>query len=90
MSNERELTAAEMANHYVQKSLSGRKWYEITYWKRVYDKCHPKLTKPGTNGRKMCLAVLKEALSWHLENTTNGDERTKIAHALKEINGYPD
>ena len=88
--SEREPTAAEMANHYVQKSLSGRKWYEITYWGRIYDKIHPKHTKPGTQGRKMCLIVMKEALTWHLENTTNGDERTKIAHALKEINGYPD
>jgi hypothetical protein len=62
----------------------------VTYWKRIYDRIHPKLTQPGTNGRKICLDVLKKALNWHLETTTNGDERTKIAHALNEINGYPD
>ena len=88
--SERTPTATELANHYVSKSLSGRKWYEITYWGRIYNNIHPKHTKPGTNGRKMCLMVLKEALNWHLETTTNGDERTKISHALKEINGYPD
>jgi len=88
--SKRTPTAADLANHYVRKSFSGRKWYEITYWGRIYDNIHPKHTKPGTNGRKMCLQVLKKALNWHLETTTNGDERTKIAHALKEINGYPD
>jgi len=30
--SERTPTATELANHYVSKSLSGRKWYEITYW----------------------------------------------------------
>jgi len=34
--------------------------------------------------------VLKEALNWHLETTTNGDERTKIKHALTEIEKYAD
>lgn len=55
--------------------------YMVTYWKRVYDRIHPKFTQPGTNGRRIFLEVLKKCLTWHLETTTNGDERTKIKHA---------
>jgi hypothetical protein len=32
--------------------------------------------------------VLKKALEWHLDNTINGDERTKIMAAQREINAY--
>lgn len=83
-------SAIDMANHYASVFNAGRKYYQITYWGRILEKCHPKHTQPGTNGRKMCMKVLQEALSWHLDNTTNGDERTKITHALKQLNGYTD
>ena len=90
MSNERERTPAEWAYAYDSTFQGKRMQYMVTYWKRIYDRLHPKFTQPGTNGRKICLDVLKKALNWHLENTTNGDERTKIAHALKEIEKYAD
>ena len=90
MSNERERTPAEWAYAYGSMFHGTRAHYMVTYWKRIYDRLHPKLTQPGTNGRKICLTVLKEALNWHLETTTNGDERTKIKHALTEIEKYAD
>ena len=90
MNNERERTPAEWAYAYDSIFHGTRAHYMVTYWKRIYDRIHPKFTQPGTNGRRICLDVLKKALNWHLETTTNGDERTKIAHALKEIEKYAD
>ena len=90
MSNERERTPTEWAYAYDSVFHGTKKTYMITYWKRIYDRLHPKLTQPGTNGRKICLDVLKKALNWHLELTCNGDERTKIKHALTEIEKYAD
>ena len=88
--SERERTPAEWAYAYDSIFHGTKMHYMVTYWGRIYERLHPKRTQPGSNGRTLCLQVLKKALNWHLETTTNGDERTKIAHALKEINGYPD
>ena len=89
--SERERTPEEWAYAYDGTFQDTKMhYYMVTYWGKIYDKIHPKHTKPGTQGRKMCLIVLKEALSWHLEHTCNGDERTKIKHALTEIEKYAD
>ena len=88
--SERERTPAEWAYAYDSVFHGTIKHYMVTYRKRIYDRIHPKLTQTGTNGRKICLDVLKKALNWHLELTCNGDERTKIKHALTEIEKYAD
>ena len=90
--SERDRTPAEWAYAY-DSTFHGKRmlyYYMVTYWKMVYDRIHPKFTQPGTNDRRICLEVLKKCLTWHLEKTTDGDERTKITNALNEINGYPD
>jgi hypothetical protein len=88
--SERERTPAEWARAYDSVFHDTKKHYMVTYWKRIYDRIHPKFTQPGTDSRKICLDVLKKTLNWHLEITTNGDERTKIKHALTEIEKYAD
>jgi len=88
--SERERTPEEWAYAYDSLFHGDRKHYMITFWGRIYDRLHPSKTQPGSNGRKICLEVLKKALTWHLENAVSREERENIAHALKEINTYAD
>jgi hypothetical protein len=88
--SERQLTPEQWAYNYDSVFHGERRHYMVTFWARVYDRLHPKHTQPGTNGRKICLQVLKKALNWHLENAISREERGNIAHALKEINTYAD
>ena len=80
--------AFDKANHYDSFFKDKRKYFEYNYWGKVYQHLHPSHTQPGTEQRTRCLNVLKKALEWHLDNTINGDERTKIMAAQREINAY--
>ncbi len=80
--------AYDKACHYDSIFKQGRKFFEYHYWGRIYRNLHPSHTHPGTEQRTRCLNVLKKALEWHLDNTINGDERTKIMAAQREIARY--
>ena len=90
MIRDRQRTPEEWAYAYDSTFHGTRTHYMVTFWGRIYDRLHPKRTQAGTNGRKICLQVLKKALSWHLENTESKKEKNDITHALKEINTYAD
>jgi hypothetical protein len=80
--------AFDKANHFDSTFKTGHKYYEYNFWLAIYERIHPVHTQPGTEQRTRCMNVLKKALEWHLDNTINGDERTKIMAAQREINAY--
>jgi hypothetical protein len=80
--------AQAKAEHYDSKCKKEDKYFQYNYWGKIYQNLHPSHTQPGTHERTRCLNVLKSALEWHLDNTINGDERTKILAAQREIARY--
>jgi hypothetical protein len=80
--------AYDKACHYDSTFKQGRKYFEYNYWGKVYQHLHPSHTQHGTEQRTRCVNVLKKALDFHLDTTFNGDERTKIMAAQREINTY--
>jgi hypothetical protein len=80
--------AHNKAEHYDSQYNKDSKYLQYNYWGKIYKNLHPVHTQPGTEQRTRCLNVLKKALEWHLDNTINGDERTKIMAAQREINAY--
>ena len=86
MSNTREIY--DKACSFNQKYDATRYYWQLNYWKRLYDALHPSKSQANTETRQKCMEVLRKALPWHLENTLNVDEKAKIKAAIKEINTY--
>jgi len=86
MSNTREIY--EKACHMNQKAHDNAYYWQLNYWKRLYDSLHPSQSQANTETRQKCMEVLKKALPWHLDNTLNIDEKSRIKEAIKEIAQY--
>ena len=80
--------AYNKAEHYDSQYNKDAKYLQYNYWGKIYKNLHPTHTQAGTLERTRCLNVLKQSLQWHLDNTINADERTKIMAAQREINAY--
>ena len=78
----------DKACSFNQKYDATRYYWQLNYWGKLYTTLHPSKSQPNTDTRQKCMEVLKKALPWHLENTTNKEQRAEIQAAIKEINTY--
>lgn len=84
--DERELK--EKAQSMLNNLMDNRPGYMFNHWSGIFERLHPRHSNPNGEARKLCMIVLKKALSCHLENTINENDRLKIYRAIAELKAY--
>ena len=77
-----ERDALHAITHFSGLFNTGMYFYQINYWKRIWDRCHPGLFQSGSPDRQRSIDFTKKVLQYHHENTINLDERRAIKQHL--------